>query len=208
MQAAQLKLLSLLLHFPSTELAGHEADVALLVGAMPESELGRAFRAFLAYWRRVGLLALQQEYVRTFDFQKRVSLHLAYYQYGERRQLGLALVRLKQAYAAAGLPLHEGELPDYLPALLEFAALAPEGYGEVLLGEYRVALELLRLGLRQDSPYRYLVEGLCSIMPPLNDEGQEAVRSLAADGPPTEQVGLEPFAPPEVIPEMASGRRR
>ena len=62
----------------------------------------------------------------TFDFDRRASLHLTYHTYGDRRQRGLELVRLKRRYAEAGLPLEGGELPDYLPVLLEFAALVPE----------------------------------------------------------------------------------
>ena len=207
-RAAQLKLLSLLLQYPTADLAEHETEVTAVVRAMPACALTGTLTTFLDAWHGMGLLALQQEYVRTFDFQKRVSLHLTYYQYGDQRQRGLALVRLKRAYAAAGLPLCEGEISDYLPALLEFAALAPAGYDAVLLKEHRAAIEMLRLGLKEDSLYRSLVEGLCSILPPLSHEDREAVRSLIAGGPPTEQVGLEPFAPPEVMPESVPGGRR
>ena len=105
-------------------------------------------------------------------------------------------------------PCARAKTADYLPAVLEFAALAPAGYDAVLLKEHRVAVEMLRLGLKEDSLYRSLVEALCSILPPLSHEDREAVRSLLAGGPPTEQVGLEPFAPPEVMPEPASGGRR
>jgi nitrate reductase delta subunit len=207
-RATQLKLLSLLLQYPTADLAEHEPEVNALVHAMPACALTGALATFLDAWHGMGLLALQQEYVRAFDFQKRVSLHLTYYQYGDQRQRGLALVRLKRAYAAAGLPLCEGETSDYLPAVLEFAALAPAGYDAVLLKEHRVAIEMLRLGLKEDSIYRSLVDGLCSILPRLSHEDREAVCSLLAGGPPTEQVGLEPFAPPEVMPESVSGGRR
>jgi nitrate reductase delta subunit len=204
----QLKLLSLLLHYPTAEVAEHETEISAPVRAMPACMLTDALTTFLDALHRRGLLPVQQEYVRAFDFQKRVSLHLTYYQYGDQRQRGLALVRLKRAYAAAGLPLCEGEAPDYLPALLEFAALAPAGYAAVLLKEHRVAIEMLRLGLKEDSLYRSLVEGLCSILPQLSHEDREAVRSSLAGGPPTEQVGLEPFSPPELMPEpLCAGRR-
>jgi nitrate reductase delta subunit len=144
---------------------------------------------------------LQQDYVRTFDFQKRLSLHLTFYLYGDRRQRGLALLRLKRCYAAAGLPLATTELPDYAPVVLEFAAAAPDGYGDRILREFRPALELIRLALRDlGSPYGYLFDAICLGLPVLTEEEQEQIRRLAVEGPPTEQVGLEPFGPPEVMP--------
>ena len=148
---------------------------------MPACALTDALTTFLDAWQGMGLLALEQEYVRTFDFQKRVSMHLTYYQYGDQRQRGLALVRLKRAYAAAGFSC-EGETSDYLPALLEFAALAPAGYDAVLLKEYRVAIEMLRLGLKEDSLYRSLVEGLLSILPRLSHEDREAMTHCSPEG--------------------------
>ena len=51
----------------------------------------------------------------------------------------------KKLYRAAGLPQDGGELPDYLPVMLEFAAAAPPGRGELVLREHRAALELVRL---------------------------------------------------------------
>ncbi len=42
-------------------------------------------------------------------------------------------------------------------------------------------------------------------MPGLSARQVGRIRRLAAEGPPTEQVGLEPFAPPEVMPPMSQG---
>jgi len=113
----------------------------------------------------------------------------------------MALLRLKRLYAAADLELAGDELPDYLPLMLEFAALAPTGAGDLVLREHRPGLELLRRGLREDeSPYADLLDALVAGLPRLTVLERERIRSLAADGPPTERVGLEPFAPPEVMP--------
>jgi nitrate reductase delta subunit len=142
--------------------------------------------------------------VATFDLQKRCSLHLSYYLHGDRRQRGLALLHLKRMYAAAGLLLEGGELPDYLPAMLEFAAFAPPGYGEMVLRQFRPAIELLRVSLRElGSPYAHLLDALCAGLPRLSVLEAAQVTRLIAEGPPSEQVGLEPFAPPEVMPRGA-----
>jgi nitrate reductase delta subunit len=163
-----------------------------------------AIERFMAYWSAANVVTLQQDYVRTFDFQRRLSLYLAYYQQGDRRQRGMALLRLKRRYAAAGLPLAGSELPDYLPVVLEFAALAPAGYEEQVLAEFRPALELLRLALHDaGSPYAGLLDALCLALPALTDAEQAEVQRMVAEGPPAEQVGLEPFGPPEVMPAGA-----
>ena len=111
----------------------------------------------------------------------------------------MALLRLKRLYAAGGLEQADDELPDYLPLMLEFAALAPPGHGETLLREHRPALELLRHGLqRRGSPTPHLLDALVRQPAATRPVEREHARRLAADGPPDEQVGLEPFAPPEV----------
>ena len=45
---------------------------------------------------------------------------------------------------------------------------------------------------------RYYLQHLVKAVKALPE--QERVRRLIAEGPPSEQVGLEPFAPPEVMP--------
>lgn len=160
----------------------------------PDAELLEAGDDLPAWMRETPLRELQAAYVKTFDFDRRASLYLTYHTHGDRRQRGLELVRLKRRYAEAGLPMTEGELPDYLPVLLEFAALAPE-QGEALLNDLRVPLELVRARLHEkESPYADLVDALVAALPKRTKAQVEAARRLAQDGPPAELVGLEPFA--------------
>jgi nitrate reductase delta subunit len=200
------KLLSLLLQYPDDDPRLVHSDLDRVIARLTVSAVRAPLGRFLAYWRQVGLSSAQQEYVRTFDFHKRVSLHLSFYQYGDRRQRGPALVRLKRLYAAAGLPLQPGELPDYLPVLLEFAAFAPPEYAEVLLGEHRAPIEMLRLALRAESPYAAVLEAACALLPPLSPADRQTIQRLLALGPPGEQVGLEPFTP-GVLPPADAPRR-
>ena len=155
-------------------------------------------------------VAAQQRYVDTFDLQRRSSLYLTYFRHGDTRRRGLSLLRLKRLYRAAGLVLEDGELPDYLPVMLEFAAMAPEGLGLRLLAEHRGDLELLRLHLEQlRSPYAHLLEAICDGLPRLRIPELEEVRRLLREGPPKEEVGLEPYAPSEVMsPEGMPGAAR
>jgi nitrate reductase delta subunit len=203
--ARPYKLLSVLLRYPDERLAAGLEEIAAAVAELPRRAPEKApLERFLRYLLATPPLELAQSYVETFDLRRRSSLYLGWYLHGDTRKRGMALLRLKRLYAAAGLELTADELPDYLPLVLEFAALAPDGAGEALLREQRAAIELLRANLHEaDSPYGQLLDALCVGLPRLTPVERERVRRLAADGPPSEQVGLEPFAPPEVMPVEA-----
>ena len=160
----------------------------------PEEELLASVEDPPTWMRAMPLRELQAAYVRTFDFDRRASLHLTYHTHGDRRQRGLELVRLKRRFAESGLPLGGEELPDYLPVLLEYAAREPDD-GVALLNELRVPLELVRARLHeQESPYAELLDRIVASLPRRTRAQAEAARRLAEEGPPAELVGLEPFA--------------
>ena len=194
------KLVSLLSQYPSDRLLSELDEVAEEIEKLPSSQR-RTLLKFVEYLRSESLTELQQQYVGTFDFNKRTSLYLSFHNYGDRRQRGMAMLQLKRRYASAGLPLMEGELPDYLPVLLEFAAFAPDDCGKEALHEFRPSLELVRAALREEkSPYALLLGAVVKALPKLSVTEKAAVSRLASEGPPSETVGQEPFAPPEVMP--------
>jgi nitrate reductase delta subunit len=195
-----LKLASLLLQYPSAEIERAVADLNPDEVATAHGRDRARLAEFLGWYRSRSLADLQAEYVRTFDFARRSALHLTYHLHGDRRQRGMALLRLRQAYAAAGFDCSVTELPDYLPLMLEFAAIAP-GAGAELLDGQREAIELVRASLGEErSPYAALLDLVCEALPGLTSRQVARIRRAAAEGPPTEEVGLEPFAPPEVMP--------
>lgn len=186
------RLLSVLLQYPDAALLAGGAELADELARLPAGEARAGIAAFLATYDRVPLGELQGEYVQTFDFDRRASLYLTYHTHGDRRQRGIELVRLKRRFAEAELQLADGELPDYLPALLEFAALAPDGYGAALLAELRPSLELVRSRLHEKgSRYAALLDAVVAELPPLTKPQAERIRRLAEEGPPTELVGLD-----------------
>lgn len=187
------RLCSLLLQYPDAELAAAQEELESAAASEP-----RVAR-FLELRRGRPIDELQREYVETFDFDRRACLHLTYHTHGDRRQRGLELVRLKRRFAEAGLPLTGGELPDYLPVLLEFADLAPEGLGVALLAELRGPIELVRAALEgRRSPYALVLDTVCVRLPRLTRRQEAEIRRLAEEGPPAELVGLEPFVPEPV----------
>ena len=70
----------------------------------------------------------------------------------------------------------------------------------MLLLEYRAGLELLRLALDDaHSPWALVLQAVSATLPSLGGDDRDAVMKLAALGPPAEEVGLAPFAPPEYM---------
>jgi nitrate reductase delta subunit len=53
-----------------------------------------------------------------------------------------------------------------------------------------------------------VVAAVCSLLDPLTAEQEAQARQIAKDGPPMETVGLEPFAPPDVMPLVPGELRR
>lgn len=52
--------------------------------------------------------------MQTFDLDKRCGLYPTFYGRGGRRDRGMALLRLRKLYRAAGLLHQDTELPDLL----------------------------------------------------------------------------------------------
>ncbi len=201
--AETYKLCSLLLCYPDEELLGARAELAAAAADAEPPAAAEALERFCAWWAAQEPLSLQQHYVETFDLHKRCGLYLTFYGEGDKRARGIALLRLKRLYRAGGLPLDGAELPDYLPAMLEFAACAPEGRGEVVLREHRAALELLGHSLHErGTPYAAVLDAVCAAVGGLSAADRARAVKLAAAGPPSELVGLEPFVPSEVMPTV------
>jgi nitrate reductase delta subunit len=70
-------------------------------------------------------LKLEADYVEVFDRSRRSSLHLFEHVHGDSRDRGPAMIDLAATYERAGLAMNGGELPDYLPMVLEFASTQP-----------------------------------------------------------------------------------
>lgn len=201
---------ALLLDYPSDQTLAMADELAAAATQLPAA-LGTPILEFLRQeFGGADQMRLAARYVETFDMRRRASLHLTYYAYGDTRKRGMALLRFKHAYRQAGMQLGDDELPDYLPLVLEFAATVDPARGERLLAEHVPVLELLRLSLQDSgSGYAGILAAVLATLPPISTADRRRIAELAAEGPPEEDVGLEPFAmdPLAMDPLSAGGRR-
>jgi nitrate reductase molybdenum cofactor assembly chaperone len=139
--------------------------------------------AFLDHLEATSLPELAVDFVATFDHRRRCCLYLTYFEHGDTRNRGVALLRFKTAYREAGMLLSDAELPDHLGMLLEFGATADVATARTLLLEHRAGLELLRLALEDaHSSWVHVLRAVSATLPPLAGDDREAVMRLAAQG--------------------------
>ncbi len=108
------------------------------------------------------LLDLQQLYGEIFDFAPDHSLHMTYHLLEEQdRRRGPALIKLAEHYRSGGLQLAHRELPDYLPAILEYASTMEATPAANFLLEADEAVAVLEKNLQSmDTPYLVLVSAI------------------------------------------------
>jgi nitrate reductase delta subunit len=201
------RIAALLLDYPNQQTCDLFGELSASAATLP-APAGPTLASFVERARSMPLTELAAHYVETFDLRRRHCLHLTYYAYGDTRKRGMALLRFKHAYRAAGVELGEHELPDHLPVVLEFASTVDPVAGHRLLVEYRPVLELLRQSLREAaSPYVAVLDAVAATLPELSIADRRRVAELAAQGPPEEEVGLEPFGMDVMLAEQRGGRR-
>ena len=147
-----LRLLSLFLHYPE----GAVSDPGL--SALPAIPEKRVLEAFWAYRQATPLLRLQEEYTRTFDLNPSTCLNLTFH-HREANCRGKLLVWLREEFEDAGYETLPGELPDYLPLVLEFFTICPDPHRRRICREYSAPVALLASRLKDaGSPYAGLME--------------------------------------------------
>jgi nitrate reductase delta subunit len=198
-QVIALQAASLLLGYPETELYERLPLLRSAAQTLP-SPAAVPLLAMVGHLEATSLHAAQQSYVDTFDLRRRCCLYLTYYAFGDTRKRGMALLRFTHAYKVAGRVLASEELPDHLAVVCEFAATGDLSSGLQLLAEHRAGLELIRIALADlRSPYAHALDVVRAVLPDAAPQDLEHAMQLATTGPPAEEVGLEPFAPPEYM---------
>lgn len=187
---------SLLLTYPDEGVRAHLPLIRQALAALPAGAARAGLQRFVDHAAATPDRDLGEHYVATFDRRRRFCLYLTWWTDGETRRRGNALAVLKERYRRGGLELGNRELPDFLPVVLEYAAIGDLADGLAVLQEQRAGLELLRIALEEaESPYASVVAAVCSLLPGPSPQDRAAAMQLARTGPPQEMVGLEPFTP-------------
>jgi nitrate reductase delta subunit len=162
-----LKALGALLTYPTADLQAAVGEVAAAIDAdtrIPKREKA-ALRELLTELAAQDLLELQERYVELFDRGRATSLNLFEHVHGESRERGPAMVDLLQVYTRAGFSLASNELPDYLPAMLEFLSLQPFEDAEDMLSDCAHIVRNLGDALRnRDSRYSAVPAALLALI--------------------------------------------
>ena len=161
-----LRVLAALLGYPDAPLRGHLPELRELLHAERAVSPSRLIEldALINALRRTEPLQLEADYVELFDRGRATSLHLFEHVHGDSRERGPAMIDLGQTYEKAGLILAQGELPDYLPAVLEFVSTQPPREARAFLGEMAHIFNAIFGALQQrDSAYASVLGALLEL---------------------------------------------
>lgn len=183
---------SLLLSYPEQTLLQR---LPVLREALADTRWAAEFEPTLHHLESTTLVEAQSFHVQEFDISRRHALHLSYWTDGDTRRRGEVLAGIKQVYRDSGLLVRlDGELPDHLPLVLEFAALGDPERGRELLTRYRPSLELLRMQLEKDDlPQAGIVRAVCATLPGRTPTTRAEVQAMVDAAMPTEAVGLDGY---------------
>jgi nitrate reductase molybdenum cofactor assembly chaperone len=118
-----LHVLSVLLHYPDEELFNRLDEVASAADQLGSAEIESAIRAFINALNTQSLIQIQERYTAVFDIDPATTLNMTYHAFGDNEKRAAALAHLQHHYEQAGWERITGELPDYLPMMLEFLSI-------------------------------------------------------------------------------------
>jgi nitrate reductase delta subunit len=161
-----LRVLAALLAYPDAQLCGHLPEMRELLRA--EAAVSPSRRAeievLMETLQRADPLETEAAYVEMFDRGRATSLHLFEHVHGDSRDRGPAMIDLGETYAKAGLILTSAELPDYLPAVLEFVSTQPPREARAFLAEIVHILNAVFGALhKRDSAYASVLGALIEL---------------------------------------------
>ena len=161
-----LRVFAHLLSYPDAALREHLAEMrdALHGEAALTAQRLSELDALIDLLAQADGLDSEAAYVDLFDRGRATSLHLFEHVHGDSRDRGPAMIDLAQTYEKAGLFLAPGELPDYLPAVLEFVSTQPPAEARAFLSEMAHILNAIFAALRQrQSGYASVVGALLEL---------------------------------------------
>jgi nitrate reductase delta subunit len=146
-----LRVLARLLSYPDDALREHldELRQALRSEAALQPARAAEVEALIDDIGAQSAIDAEADYVQLFDSGRRTSLHLFEHVHGDSRDRGPAMIDLAQTFESAGLYLAEGEMPDHLPVVLEYASTQPPREARAFLAEMAHIFNVIFSALEQ-----------------------------------------------------------
>ncbi len=156
------KLLSVFLEYPDKQMVEEWDEIRALVNndKSLSTDDRQVLTDFIDWASQMSITRFQAKYVDTFDLHSRHSLYLTYHLFDEQdRDRGPALIELSELYKATGFEIADGELPDYLPLILEYVAtMDDEDSARKFLQQTTQAIDIIATNLEEaNSPYAPLL---------------------------------------------------
>ena len=184
-----LRVLAALLSYPDEKMRGYLPEMREILrdeSALPDARQAE-LDALIESLAAADQLEVEADYVELFDRGRGTSLHLFEHVHGDSRDRGPAMIDLAQTYEQAGLYLAPGELPDYLPAVLEFVSTQPAREAAAFLGEMAHIFTAIFSALRgRASPYASVLGALLELA------GEKAQAIALAAEPSLDETWVEP----------------
>lgn len=160
------KVLSLLLSYPSNELQQFlpQVEKELRKEALLQEDKIIGLVEFCNRFVALDLTNWQEEYVQLFDYSRSVSLHIFEHIKGDSRDRGQAMVNLMEFYKETGMHLTAKELPDYIPAFLEFLSTLDVIKSAELLAETVNIMDRINEALsKSENQYSAIFQAIISL---------------------------------------------
>ena len=184
-----LRVLAALLSYPDAAMRAYlpeMRDILRNASVVPDARRAE-LDALIDSLARTDHLEVEADYVELFDRGRGTSLHLFEHVHGDSRDRGPAMIDLAQTYEQAGLYLAPGELPDYLPAVLEFVSTQPPREAVAFLSEMAHIFTAIFSALcERASPYASVLGALLELA------GEKAQAVALAAEPSLDEAWVEP----------------
>ncbi|HSO17939.1 MAG TPA: nitrate reductase molybdenum cofactor assembly chaperone [Desulfosarcina sp.] len=159
---ALLNLISFLLQYPDEEMLGRLDELAAIADGVYPGETRSVIQEFLKGLGRMTPIQAQERYTAVFDMNPSTTLSVTYHAYGDNEKRAAALARLQHHYELAGWERITGELPDYLPLMLEFLSICTSPEHTAPVWQCLKKMQPLIDGLKERAPgYADLLQTVC-----------------------------------------------
>jgi len=186
-----LRVLAHLLSYPDAALRAHLEEMRDALRSERALTTGRLLEidALIDRLRSPRTLETEANYVELFDRGRGTALHLFEHVHGDSRDRGPAMIDLIKTYEEAGLYLGDGELPDHLTVVLEYASTQPPAQAAAFLREIAHILQVIFSALlKRQSAYASVVAAVLDLA------GEKAQAVKLPEEPALDESWEEPLA--------------